>query len=694
MIYAKNAPFALVAATLCAGSLLAAATPARSTDDEEPHDHADDLAMEELFVTAAPHSQRRFDVIQGTSVLEGEALQSSIRGTIGETLAQEPGISSSYFGPGASRPIIRGLDGPRVRVLMNGIGAIDASSTSPDHAVAGEPLLAERIEVVRGAGTLLYGSSAIGGVVNIQDGRIPSRLPEDGLDGAVVGTFASAAAEKSIAGALTAGVGPVALRAEGAFRDANLLDIPGFALSEPLRRAEQSLHPDDFDPGPFGRVPNTDLRNTSGTFGASVIGEVGHFGVAYGLIRDDYGVPGGAHGHEGEEDAEEAPVRIDLEQDRVDFGGELLREWGIFESTWLRVGYAEYEHTELEGGEVGTVFENAGWEGRLDLVQRPFGDLDGSLGFQFVTRDFEAVGEEAFTPPSETRQFALFAVEEVHWDPVTLEAGLRYEHTRVDARRSDGKRRFDSFSFSVGAGWAPNDDYLFGVSLSRTERPPTAEELYSFGPHLATGGFEIGNADFDEEAGLTVEVTARRRHGHLTSSVNVFYTWFDDFIFQRLSGEEMDGLPVRRFVQDDAEFVGGEFEVTVEAFSLGYLTGLVDVGLDYVHAREKQSHDPLARIPPFSLFGGVGVQSEYIDGRFEARWVRRQDRVADDELPTASHLLLNLRLALRPLPEHDVTLTFDASNLLDRDARNHASFVKDRVPLPGRDFRLALRMDF
>jgi iron complex outermembrane receptor protein len=562
---------------------------------------------DEIVITATPHPRRRFDVIQGTTVLGHEALEQALRPSLGDTLGELPGISSTSFGPGAGRPVIRGLDGPRIRVLQNSLGALDASVTSPDHAVAIDPMAAQRIEVIRGAGTLMYGSSAVGGVVNVRDGRVPDAIPEHGAEGDVHGVYGSAADEKSGGGGITAGFDDLAFRASVFARDTHDLEIPGFPVSSEFA-AQEGLA----DRGRKGRVENSDVESHGGTLGGAWIGEEARVGVAYGLLETNYGVPS----EPGEE------IRIDLVQDRVDVEGDWQHDLFLFEEAQLKVAWADYEHREIEDGDTATKIENEGWEGRLDLIQKEWNGLHGSAGFQFVTRDFESEGDEAFVPPSDLFQWGLFAVEEYHLGPVTLEAGLRFERQEIEARQLDFDEDYNGVSFSVGAGWTPHEDWLLGVSLSRTERLPSPEELLSDGPHLATRGFDIGDPTLDEEVGLTVEATVRKRHGRVRGGLNAFYTDFDDYIFNENTGNRVDEtgtapgeLFERRYRQTSAEFYGGEAHLDVEVLEHELFTGIFDVSVDYVRAKARSSDLP--RIPPLRLKTGLEARSDYVDARIE-----------------------------------------------------------------------------
>jgi iron complex outermembrane receptor protein len=644
---------------------------------------------DEILVTAAPHPRSRFDVIQGSSVISHEELDRALQPSIGETLAELPGVSSSYFGPGASRPVIRGLDGPRIRVLQNGLGTLDASVTSPDHAVASDALLARRVEIVRGAGTLLYSSAAVGGVVNVDDGRIPKRLPDEWLEGDLRALYGSAANEKSIGGGLTAGLGPVALRAAGFFRDTDDLEIPGFPVSETYADANSGTQR-----GPEGRVPNSDAESAGGSAGAAWIFDSGVLGAAYGVIDSDYGIPLSPAGE---------PTRIDLEQQRADLHGEWERDLAAFEKATLQLGYASYEHVELEAGVAGTRFENDAWEGRLELVQKEWGELHGSAGFQFLWRDFAAGGEEAFVPPNETFSWGLFAVEEIHLGSLIAEAGLRFERQASRSRARDVERSFNGVSVSAGIGWSPREDTRLGLSVSRTQRPPAAEELFSDGPHLATGGYDVGDPGLDPEIGLTVEAVIRKREGRLTGGINAFYTRFEDYIFlenvcsldENPNCDAPAGLVRREYRQSAADFYGGEVQLALEAIRGDPFTGVIDLALDYVRAQEDDTQQPLPRIPPLRLKAGLEARSRYLDGRLELWWVGEQDRTANLELPTDAYFLLNASLTLHPLPDdYDATLLVQGRNLTDEEARNHVSYLKDFVPLPGRDVRLVLRVAF
>ena len=343
---------------LTIGLISNASSFAQEIDEQKLHDHGHDTDV--IFVTASPHKKSRFDIMQGSNILSGDELNKSIAATIGETLSGLPGISSTSFGAGASRPLIRGLGGDRIRILINGIGSIDASSTSPDHAVAGDPLTAERIEIMRGANTLLYGSNAVGGVVNIIDNRIPNFVPDMGASGKARLSFDSVSNDRSGGAAINVGVTDnVVFHIDGYYRKTDNFDIPGYAESVRLRAMEEEEEVGHEEQ--FGTVGNSDVDNKGGTFGVAWIGENTTFGVSFNLNDSDYGVPGG-HGHQ-EEESEEELVRINLDQKRFDLKGNLEQDFLIFQESRVRFGYADYKHIELENGVTGTSFNNKGWEG-------------------------------------------------------------------------------------------------------------------------------------------------------------------------------------------------------------------------------------------------------------------------------------------------------------------------------------------
>lgn len=642
--------------------------------------------LEEFVVTGSPLGRAPDEVVQPTSVVAGERLVQLRQATLGETLANEPGISSTYFGPGASRPIIRGLGGDRIRVLSGGIGTLDASVISPDHAVSLDPLLIDRIEIVRGPATLLYGGSAIGGVVNIIDSRIPEEQPLAAIGGRFEGRAGSAADERAAAGVLTGRAGPLAWRLDGFKRQSGDIDLPGFPATEAVRAQRDPL----LDGGAaHGVLPNSATETAGAGAGLSHFGARGHLGVSYSGFGSLYGVPG----------EEDVPIRIDLRQRRWDLHGELLDPTAWLRVAKLQLGAGDYRHRELEGEEVGTRFSNRAFEGRLELLHQKVGVLEGALGLQSSRSDFEAVGEEAFVPPSVTTNHALFLYEEIPAARVTWQLGARAERQKIvpAAGRGLASRTHEGASFSGGAIWKLSDAYALALSATRSARAPNAQELFADGPHAGTGGFEIGDAALANERSVGFDLSLRKRTGFLTGSATVFANRFAGYIFEEDTGavDADSGLPVFRFVQRDAGFAGAEFEVIAHLHEASGRKLDLRVTGDYVRGEDRSTAQPLPRLTPARVGWALDYRNERLTLTVEMRQTRRARRLAPNETPTAGHVLAHAFAAWRfKLGAADAELFARASNLGDETARVHTSFLKDTAPLPGRDVTAGVRVAF
>ncbi len=680
---------------------VSAGARAQETENQQLHDHGHDVDV--IFVTGSPHGRGSFDVLQGSNVLADEKLQESLSATIGETLSGLPGISSTFFGAGASRPVIRGLGGDRIRVLINGIGSIDAASTSPDHAVAGDPLTAERIEIMRGASTLLYGNNAVGGVVNIIDNRIPVYVPENGASGKARLSVDSVSNDRSGGGAINfAASDSIVMHLDGYFRRTDNYSIPGFAESAALRAAEEAEGEiedlDEEHEEQFGEVENSDVDNKGGTVGIGWIGENATFGVSFNLNDSNYGVPGHSHeeGEEGgeEEEHEEESVRINLDQKRFDLKGNLEEEFLFFEEARIRFGYADYKHNELEGDAVGTQFRNKGWEGRFELIQQRMGNVHGSMGVQLRDREFSAIGEEAFVSPNDTFQWGAFVVEEIEIEPVTFEIGGRYDHQTTESPSLGIKRSFDTFSFSGGAAIHPTDNDLIGISISRSERSPTPEELFSNGPHLATSAYEIGNINLDTEKATSAELTIKRDQGRFNGSLNIYHTWYKDFIYEHETGAEIDGLSALEFRGRDAKFYGAEIEFGYLLIEEQDYSVQLSASGDFVHARFNNG-DVIPRMPATSANIGIDYMTEKFDVGADVRFVGSKTNTAAGILPTDDYTNIDVSVTWRPFgEERDLNVRLQALNIANSEQRQHTSFLKDLLPMPGRNFRLTLNYGF
>ena len=690
----------LILRSVSAASLLLSMSAAASAQT-----NSSNALNDEIIVTGSPLTTTVDEAITGVSVLTGEELSRRLAGTIGETLKNEPGVSSTFFGAGASRPIIRGQGGDRVRVLLNGIGSIDASSASPDHAVAAEPAQAERIEVLRGASLLRYGSSGSGGIINVIDGRIPTELPEDGIDGAVRIGASSVDNGREAAGSVDFGAGNLVFHVDGTFRETDDYEIPGFAESAEFRALEEAEEggeeEGEEEEEAFGSLDNSQTKSTSITGGVSYVGERGFFGVAVHKFDSDYGIPGGheegeeeeEEEEEGEEEEGEEQVTIDLDQTRVDVNGALEID-GFIEKVQFFGGYADYEHTEFEApGEVGTVFTNEGYEARLEAIQRENNGWSAAYGIQLRNRDFSAIGEEAFVPPTETDQIGIYTFQEIELGQFHLEGAARYENTQQENSVTNQDVDFDLISLSAGGDVHLTEAIRFGGTVFRTERAPTTEELFSDGPHLATSQFEIGDPNLGKETATGVELSFRHREeGHFLT-VNAFYTDYSDYIFETETGEVEDGLDVFQFVGEDATFRGFEVQGGADLAQFGSFTLKADALAEYVRA--KTDSGDLPRIPPLSVLTGIEADSERFNFRAELDYAAEQNKTETFEIPTDDFALVNLFATWRaPAGTQDVRLSLSVLNLLDDDARQHTSFLKDTVPLPGRNVRFSIASTF
>ncbi len=644
--------------------------------------------LDEIVVSASPRALRGFEAAQPLSVVSGSDLTTGAASSLGETLADEPGVSSSYFGPGSSRPIIRGLGGDRVRVLEGGVGAGDASSTSPDHAVSIEPRSAQRIEIVRGPSTLLYGSSAIGGVVNVIDRRIPSQRSSQLASGYVEGLLGTVSDETTGAFDLTMGTGSVAVHFGGLKRNTDDYAIPGFADVDSRPGSDRS---DPQNPQTFGILENSFVETSRADVGASLLGENGYVGVSYGGLDTRYGVPGPSDVAPGGEDG---GVSIDLDSRRFDMEGVWRRSGDFLNGIKARFGLTDYRHLEIEGRDVATTFLNDSWEGRVEIAHE-LGSVGGAVGAQLSSRDFEAIGTEAFVPSTATQRVGLFLFQEAEVGAVRAQFGARVETQTTSSLESASDTDFTGFSGSLGLNWTGDDRLGLGISVARSAKFPTAEELFSDGPHLSTGAFELGNPDLDQESALSVDATARLREGRLTGAFTVFLNRFDSFIFQAELVEERDGLRTFAFQQEDATFLGYEAEAELEIFHRENHHVALQAFSDYVRAQLIRSEEPLPRIPSLS----VGVGALYDGGRLHVhtavRRTARQTRVAQLEEETEGYTLVDASASYRLFSGrliHEVILT--GTNLTDIEARSHVSFLKRVAPFPGREVQLIYRLSF
>ena len=675
------------------------ANPALATD-APPADDVHTTRSTDIIITA-PYNRDREAVLAGTSVLTGVALTRQLRPTIGDTLAHLPGVSSTSFGPNASRPVLRGFQGERVRILKDGIGSIDVSNTSVDHAVVVNPLTSERIEVLRGPSALLFGSSAIGGVVNVLDSRIPRRIPEHAVHIDAIGTYGSAAEERSGFGQIDVPLGgKFVVHLDGSYAKTNDLDTGNFILSAPLRAvAAASSDPDIADLATLrDKLPNSAAKTWEVAGGAALILDGGTIGASFSHYDSLYGVP---VRYSLDPAIEAEQVRLQLKQDRADLRAEINAGGGFLETIRFRTAFADYRHSEIEeDGAVATTFLNKSVETRIEFAQAKRGSWRGAFGAQLAIRDFNVIGAEAFVPENTTQQFGVFTLQEIDAGTFKAEAGARFERTNLSAVENviignpDYRRNFSALSGSLGASYALAEGVRIGITGSHTERAPAAEELFANGPHAGTQAFEIGNPDFVKEVSNGVEASLRASRPGFSFSVAAYYNWFSDYVYEAATGAVIDDLPVFQFAQADARYYGIEAEFSARVATLGGFAVNIDGVGDYTRATiTGVGFAP--RIPPLRLLGGIEGKSDSFELRAEVEWTAKQDHLAAFETPTPGFTLVNASATVRPFgAESKASLTLSANNIFNVEARRHASFLKDYAPLAGRDFRITGRVSF
>jgi iron complex outermembrane receptor protein len=732
MISKPSTAHFLRSAALPAIFLAASAAPAAAQSQSEPppdrgaaHGHNADHPEDIVITAIIPRSH--IDILGGTSVLTSDDLVRDLRPSLGETLSRQPGVSATSFGPGASRPILRGFSGNRIRLLTDGIGSFDASATSVDHAVAINPLLAERIEVLHGPAALLYGSSAIGGVVNVIDSRIPSRLPPNGFDLSLSGTYGSAAEERSVAGKTDVALaGGLILHLDGSWLKAGDLRTGGPILGAKPRAEALASDEDDIRAlaDLSGRLPNSSMEAWSYAGGLTYVGsDGGSIGFSLGKSHNDYGIPiryvtsEDEHDHEAEEAGEHdhgegaEEVRIVMDQTRADLRAVVPVEGAFLDQIRVRAGWADYQHAEVgaQDGEVHTRFFAEGLESRLELVQTRRGGWDGAIGAQLLLRSSDIEGEEKFLPAIQNATVGLFTLQSVDLGDLRLEAGARYEHSRIEAAADDDlgspfiDRTFNTFSASLGASYAIVPDWRIGLNLARIERAPTADELFARGNHAGTQAFELGDPTFRTERGWGVEgaLHGRGRDFHLT--VSAFYNKFDRFIYDSIvddavclaaSGASELEFPCFAYRQQGAEYYGAEVQADWTAARIGPAELKFDGLVDMTRATLEDG-TPVPRIPPLRVLGGVAVDAAQWNARLEAEHAFKQDRVSGTETATPAFTLVNASLGWTPpMLSNRLSLTLSANNVFDVVARRHASLLKDYAPLPGRDIRISASLKF
>lgn len=662
--------FSAMSAALFATSVFAADAPSAQKDD----------GITEIVITGTGYRVSKDALMSHVDVLTRTQIDEKPAAGLGDLLAYMPGIRSSSFAPGASRPMIRGLDGFRVLVLNNGMGVVDVSALSPDHAIPTSPTEARRIEVLRGPSALAYGGNAIGGIVNLIDDRIPSQgvTSPKGYEGTA--TLQGSSVDQGLQGAfnIKAGQGPWVFTFDAFRLKTKDYEIPVPAKLPALSEAE-------------GEAPDTstkqqnsaqDMKNVGA--GVAYVGDRGFIGLSYKKTDYLYGT------------AVDPDVQINLDQKRWDVRGALNLNWAGFTRLDGSAGYSDYYHAEVEGGELGTQFLSKGSEFRSALVREGVGKISGTVGVSLLKRDFEAIGDEAFVPSTTTKQAGVFTQYRYDSGVWGVEGGARVDQTRLKSAEASYSHDFNTVSASLGGFYRPTDHNFVGLSVTRSERAPSDVELLAEGPHAGTGQFIIGDPDFRTEVGTSLELTGHMMvdgHNRLSLDAHVYTSHFDNFIDLRPTGEVEDDLPVFQYVQTDADIYGIELEARAHLFSLGDQAVSLHAAYDYTHG--KTSIGPVVRIPPQALTLKLESASPHWDSYVEVRGVdSRKDRLAAFETPTDGYVTVNLFTSYK-LPQHPGTSLFaEVRNVGDVEMREATSSTKDAVVGAGRNLRFGFVSNF
>ena len=637
--------------------------PTKASDSR----HDQPVKLDAVIVTASPLRTSAEDLTQPVEVLAGSRLDAAKAPTLGETIGKLPGVQSSFFGNGVGRPVIRGMDGPRVAVLSGGLGSQDVSTVSQDHGVAIEPFLADQIEVLKGPATLLYGSGAIGGLVNVVDGRIAEQPLAETVSGR------AELRHDSVSNGETAMMRVDAMGADGAL-----------VLHADAVHRNQG----DYDT-PLGVQRNSFIDTRTGALGASLVGDAGFLGFSVSRYEDDYGNPG----EPGDPGIGDRGVRLEMKQNRFEAKAGLNQPFAVFSGLRASLAHTNYEHVEFEGDEVGTRFLNTGTEGRLELTHQPIGDWVGAVGVQASKREFEAIGDEAFVPATRSRAAGAFVTEQGKWNRLQVDLGARIDHVESSPEGAPS-RAFSPLSLSAGALWRFNEAWRLSVNLDRAERAPAEEELFADGPHVATQSFEIGNAELRKERATQAELGVHFHGARFDAKASVYQTGFDGFVYLAETGLVQDDLPVRQWTQADATFRGAEAELITHLVDND--AGQLDLRLfgDRVRA-QLDAGGNLPRIVPSRVGADLGWDGGAWRASLGAVRYARQDQIAPGESPTDGYTLVNAHLAYHvDNDRHGWELFLDGSNLTDEVARVHTSFLKDTVVMPGRSVAAGVRVFF
>ena len=658
----------------------------KATEDA-PHQLA------EITVFSEPLQRTIGSLARPVTVLKDTELRQQIGPTIGATLEREPGINNQSFGPGVGQPVIRGLAGPRVRVMSNGIGNNDVSNISPDHANSIEPSQAERIEILRGPSTLLYGSGAIGGVVNVIDNRVPDKRPGRLIGGALNQIYNSALDETSTSLKLGGGESDVAYHLDGFYRNSGNAIIGGPAIDESAAREyDPALAEAPYLRNTYGYIANSNARAKGGTAGMSWVGDPGYAGAAVNYLENHYGVPPIGI-------PDEPNVRIGLWQTKYDFRGGIDKPFEFAERLNVKFGYTDYKHIEYEGSEAGTTWTSDTYEGRIELQHEPLGPFKGQWGFQSVNGDIRAVGEEAILPKSSIANYGVFAVETLETDPLIYDFGLRIEPQSVtpEAASGYGSRSFLPISSSVSALWKANPANNVSLAFTESQRGPQAQELYVNGVHSATRSFEVGDPNLNIESSFNLELGYTFKQDWIQTQLNFFNNWVNDFIYEQYTGQNVENLLLVQITQGNAIFQGYEANLMFPLMENRY--GLLDLTLfsDYTRGKLVDSgNGNVPRMPPLRFGGQLDYAKDKWSTYFRVTRGEAQNDASENETTTPGWVLMNVGVQYEAKSFADSKLLFflKGNNLLDQNIRNSTSYLKNFAPEPGRGVQVGFQISY
>ena len=681
-----------------------------------------------------------------TSTLKGRSLRLQQSDTLGQTLQEELGVSNASFGPGVGMPAIRGLTGSRVRILQNGIGTHDATSLSPDHAVAIDPLFAEEIKILRGPEIIRYGGNAIGGIVDVNDHRIPEKRAKKPISGSVENRYDTNGDGINSAFKLKMGKDRLAFNLGGFYRKRGDTRIPGQAIDEAF--VEQQFGLTEIQ-NATGRIPNTDSKSIGGFTGISWVGDNVMAGMAVSHTDNRYGVPRGSHNLDpnhldgletilprlddltGFEDifgpkALFPNVRINMQQTRYDFKSAWYEPMRGIESINFRYGLIDYEHTEYEGGSPFTKFKNDVGEGRVEARHNALPNLTGTFGAQWIDRNFSALGVETFVPPTKQKSLGFYTTQEYTWNNWILRGGVRFEHARVNPNASElrlrgsalpsvplpNKLEFQALSASSALQWNIQRDVSMTLTLNRGKRPPDIQELLALGPHLSTRSFEIGNVQLNNETVNMVDLGLDWKYGRTSSRINVYYNRTDNFIHLRNTGlvYEVDNEVIRQrcvsdseclsilaYDQRNAEFFGFESSINTTLYQMPNSNVLLTLFSDYVRGRfVNGDRDDVPRMPPLRYGAELGIGNQTWNTSLRYTRAEAQNRPGKNETSTDGYHLLTASADYQIKVSNwgDLWLFAKGHNLLNEEIRNSVSFLRNFAPEPGRSFRFGVRATF